>query len=114
MTTAGQVTVARDSGVGGSYMGGRLDGYAIDGLQDIVLYDTTQQATIRGSLTATGATGSIEVRYTGFADLGTGRATGFFVASDGTGIFDGYRSRGTIEAQLIGPLTFQATDFGLC
>ena len=114
VTTRGPLTIARDSGVGGSYAGGRLDGYAIVGDQDIFLRTDTNQATIRGDFTASGATGSIELLYVGFADLNTGRATGHFFAHSGTGIFEGYRAGGTIEAQLIGPLTFQATDIGLC
>jgi hypothetical protein len=112
----GKVTVVRDSGVLGSYLDGRLANYAINGLQDLRINTVTNQARINGSFTATSPDGasSISVRYAGRADLTTGKATGTFVVFDGTGTFAGYRAHGTIDAQLVGPATFQGVDIGLC
>jgi hypothetical protein len=112
----GQVTIARDSGVLGQYTSGRLDGYAINGLQDLIVNTVTNEAQIHGSFTATSPDGasSLMVRYSGHADLNTGIATGTFAASGGTGDFDGYRASGKIEATLVGPATFEGVDIGLC
>jgi hypothetical protein len=112
----GQTTIVRESGVLGSYLDGRLAGYAISGLQDLIINNVTQRAQIIGELTATSPDGSssITLRYVGHADLVTGEATGTFVVVDGTGEFAGFRASGKISAQLVGPATFQGVDIGLC
>jgi hypothetical protein len=115
-TDQGQTTIVRDSGVLGSYLDGRLAGYGISGQQDLIINNVTQQAQIVGVFTATSPDGgsSLTVRYAGHADLSTGQATGRFVVLDGTGEFAGYHARGRIDAQLVGPATFQGFDIGLC
>jgi hypothetical protein len=112
----GQETIVRESGVVGQYQGGRLDGYTITGMQALKINHVTNEAQIRGTLTATSADGasSLTVSYSGHADLNTGMATGSFVADSGTGEFAGFRANGTIEATLVGPAAFQGFDVGLC
>jgi hypothetical protein len=115
-TTAGQVTHARDSGVGGAYISGFLSGYTISGAQDLVVNNVTNESQLQGSFVATGPDGTLTIRYTGHADLNTGAATGHFVSAGGTGQFASFHWQGTISAQLVGasPPTFIATDSGPC
>ncbi|HVL26082.1 MAG TPA: hypothetical protein VM450_18460 [Thermomicrobiales bacterium] len=114
--THGQTTIVRDSGVLGSYQDGRLAGYAVNGVQDLVINNFTQRADINGTLTASSPDGgsSITLRYTGHADLKSGHATGTFVVVAGTGQFADDHMSGKISAQLVGPVTFQGVDIGLC
>lgn len=110
----GQVTNIRDSGVGGQYISGFLAGYTISGAQNITINAQTNQAQLQGSFTATGAGGTLTIRYTGQADLNTGAATGHFLTAGGAGQFANFFWEGQITAQLIGPATFIATDTGPC
>ncbi len=116
VTTAGQVTHARGSGVGGSYVGGFLSGYTINGAQDIMVNNNTRTSQLQGQFTASGPGGTLVIRYTGHADLNTGAATGHFHTAGGTGQFANFHWQGDITAQLIGanPPTFLATDTGPC
>jgi len=115
VTQAGQITHVRDSGVLGWYYSGTLEGYMLAGAQDIRINAVTNQAQLRGSFVAVGPEGStVTISYAGHADLTTGRATGSFVAMDGTGMLDDFNWSGQIEAQLIGPASFDATDTGRC
>jgi hypothetical protein len=116
VTTTGQVVHARDSGVGGAYTAGFLAGYTISGSQDIMVNQRTNQSELHGSYAATGPGGTLEIRYTGHADLNTGAATGHFETQGGTGQFAGFHWAGEIAAQLVSPTppTFVATDSGPC
>jgi hypothetical protein len=116
VSTTGQVTHYRDSGVAGVYTSGPLAGYAFSGAQDIMVNNGTQQSELHGQYTATGPGGALTIRYTGHVDLTTGAATGHFVATDGAGQFAGFHWEGDIAAQLVSPAppTFQATDSGPC
>jgi hypothetical protein len=116
-TTRGPITTVRDSGILGIYGGdGRFAGYGISGTQVLIVNNATNQATVRGTFTATSPDGSSSflVRYTGKVDLTTGVATGIFTTSNGTGEAAGLRVAGSISAQLVGPLTFNGVDIGLC
>ena len=116
VTTQGQTTHFRDSGVAGQYTSGFLAGYTFTGAQDIVVNNNTNTSQLQGSFTATGPGGSLVIRYTGRADLSTGAATGHFHTAGGTGQFAGFHWTGDITAQLISqtPPTFRATDSGPC
>ena len=112
---SGQVTHVRDSGVLGYFYDGVLAGYTLDGAQDIHINTVTNQAQLQGWFLATGPDGStVTIKYSGHADLNTGAATGSFVTKDGTGQLADFHWSGRISAQLIGPLTFNATDSGIC
>jgi hypothetical protein len=116
-TVRGPITFVRDSGILGTYGGdGRFAGFAIDGLQDLTINGATNRVRVRGGFTATSPDGgsTFFVRYTGEVDLATGAATGHFVAKDGTGALAGFHAVGTIQAQLVGPATFDGVDIGLC
>lgn len=112
----GQVTHARDSGVGGAYSAGFLAGYTISGAQDIMVNQRTSQSELHGSYIASGSGGTLTIAYTGHADLSTGAATGRFETHGGTGQFSGFHWVGEIAAQLVSltPPTFVATDSGVC
>jgi hypothetical protein len=116
VSTAGQVTHYRDSGVAGVYTSGPLAGYAFSGAQNIMVNNATNQSELQGQYTASGPGGALTISYTGHADLTTGAATGHFVATDGTGRFAGFHWEGDIAAQLVSlaPPTFLATDSGPC
>jgi hypothetical protein len=116
-TTRGSITTVRDSGILGSYGGdGRFSGYQISGEQVLIINNSTSQARVRGSFTASSPDGasSFLVRFNGEVDLTTGVATGNFSTGNGTGAAEGLRTAGRIEAQLVGPLTFNGVDVGLC
>jgi hypothetical protein len=113
VTQAGPITFYRHSGVGGSYTSGFLQGYAINGAQDIVMNTTTNRSFVAGSFTASGPGGSLVISYTGSVDP-TGKASGHFEAQSGTGQFDHFHWSGSISGQAVGPATFQATDSGTC
>ena len=116
VSTTGQVTHFRGSGVGGSYTSGFLSGYTLSGAQDIMVNNVTQRSQLHGEFTAVGTGGTLTIRYNGHADLSTGAATGEFVATGGTGAFADFHWTGKITAQLVSlaPPTFVATDTGLC
>jgi hypothetical protein len=116
VTTNGQITRFRDSGVAGQYTSGFLAGYTFTGAQDIVVNNNNNTSQLQGSFTATGPGGSLVIRYSGHADLSTGAATGHFNTIGGTGQFTGFHWSGDITAQLVSltPPTFQATDSGPC
>src|SRR5688572_3503860 len=69
VSTTGQVTHFRESGVGGSYASGFLSGYTLSGAQDIVVNNVTQRSELHGEFTAVGAGGTLTLRYNGHADL---------------------------------------------
>jgi hypothetical protein len=116
--TAGDIEIFQDSGVAGRYSSGPLAGDSFAGAQDIILNTATGQSELHGSyvVSAPGTAGTVTVRYTGHADLTTGRATGNFTANQGTGSLAGFVWVGTISAQLISltPPTFTSTDSGFC
>lgn len=117
VSTSGNVTIARDSGVGGFYLSGFPAGYTLSGAQDIILNNKTNKAQIHGSFTAvdpSNASNTFTLKYNGHANLNTGAATGNFVTAGGTGIYADFHWTGKITAQLVGPLAFQATDTGKC
>jgi hypothetical protein len=116
VTTTGQVTHFRDSGVGGVYTSGFLSGYTLSGAQDIMVNNVTQKSQLHGEFTAVGPGGTLTIRYNGHADLSTGAATGEFVTAGGTGEFEDFHWTGKITAQLVSltPPTFVATDTGPC
>jgi hypothetical protein len=116
VSSAGQVTHFRDSGVAGQYTSGFLAGYALSGAQDIMVNANTQTSQLRGEFTAVGPDGTLTVRYTGHADLTTGAATGRFVVAGGTGAFENFHWNGSITAQqpVVGVPLFNATDTGSC
>lgn len=116
VTTNGQVTHARDSGVGGAYTTGFLAGYTISGTQDIMVNRRTSQSELHGFFVASGPGGTLTIQYTGHADLSTGAATGHFETHGGTGQFADFHWAGEIAAQLVSltPPTFVATDSGPC
>lgn len=116
VTIKGPVEHVRDSGVGGQYTAGVLAGYTLSGAQDIVINTVTNQSQLHGSYTATGPGGSLVIRYTGHADLSSGRATGHFETAGGTGQFASFHWAGDISAQLVSltPPTFLAMDDGPC
>lgn len=111
----GPVTHVVNSGVLGGYDSGLLAGYGLAGSQEIWLNNVTQTALIVGSFVASNGHGSaIELAYTGRADLKTGLARGTFQAHGLSGQLAALRWNGVINAQLIAPLTFRATDSGPC
>lgn len=116
VTTAGNITIFRSSGVSGTYTSGFLAGYSLTGSQDIVRNDAEHHAVLAGQFVATGPGGTFTVRYTGTADLTTGAADGHFAVVAGTGAFTAFRWIGDITAQLVSltPPTFLATDTGIC
>jgi hypothetical protein len=114
VSTTGNVTHFRNSGVGGQYLSGFLAGDPISGSQDIQLNNATQQAELHGSFVVTATSGTLTVSYTGHADFTTGSAVGRFVVTSGTGQFADFHWEGSITAQLIGPATFHAIDSGPC
>jgi hypothetical protein len=114
VSNTGNVTHFRDSGVGGGYISGFLAGAPIAGTQDIELNNATQQAQLKGSFVATRPAGTLTISYTGHADFTTGTATGHYVTVDGTGQFADFHWEGGINARLIGPAAFHATDSGPC
>jgi hypothetical protein len=116
VTTSGQVTHYRDSGVGGFYSSGPLAGYSISGAQNIMVNNVTHQSELQGSFTASGPGGSVVISYTGHANLTTGMATGHFETLSGTGGFATFHWEGSIDAHLVSltPPTFLATDSGFC
>lgn len=114
VSTSGNVTHLRDSGVGGSYISGFLAGDPIAGSQNIELSNAAQQAQLEGSFVVTAPSGTLTITYAGHADFTTGMATGHYVATAGTGQFAGFHWEGNIAAQLIGPATFHTTDSGPC
>jgi hypothetical protein len=116
VTTAGNVTIFRSSGVGGAYTSGFLAGYTLTGAQDIVRNDAGQHAVLSGQFVASGPRGTFTVRFTGRADLKTGAADGHFAVVSGTGGFAAFHWVGDITAQLVSltPPTFVATDSGIC
>jgi hypothetical protein len=115
VTQAGPVTIYRDSGVGGAYTSGFLAGYTITGAQTIIVNSASGQSEVAGQFVATGAGGTLQVRYTGRVDQATGAATGQFSATEGTGGFASFRWTGTISGQQIpGVPAFNVVDTGLC
>lgn len=116
--TAGDVSLFQNSGVAGRYSSGPLAGDSFAGAQDIVLNSATKQSDLHGSylVTTPDQSGTLTVRYVGHADLNRGKATGTFVANQGTGSLAGFAWAGTINAQLVGltPPTFVSTDTGVC
>jgi hypothetical protein len=116
VSTSGQVTHFRDSGVGGAYTSGFLAGYTLSGAQDIMVNNVTQKSQLHGEFTAVGPGGTLTIRYNGHVDLSTGTGTGEFVTAGGTGIFASFHWTGKIAAQLVSlaPPTFVATDTGPC
>src|SRR5438270_3037067 len=59
VTTTGQVTHVRDSGVGGQYTAGFLAGYTLRGSQDIMVNNVTNHSQLQGTYTATGPGGDV-------------------------------------------------------
>ena len=116
VTTTGQVTHVRDSGVGGQYTAGFLAGYTLRGSQDNMVNNVTNHSQLQGTYTATGPGGDVVIRYTGHADLTSGVATGHFETAGGTGQFASFHWAGSISAQLVSltPPTFHATVSGPC
>src|SRR4051812_38705861 len=60
---AGTVLLVKDSGVGGAYTSGFLNGYVIAGAQDTVLNTSTNQSELRGQFIATGRDGTLTIKY---------------------------------------------------
>jgi hypothetical protein len=116
VTTRGDILTARNSGILGTYSGGRFDGFTISGLQTIRLNQATGKATINGSFVATSPDGqsSFTFRYQGKADLVAAKATGSFAVVHGTGSLARFRASGTIAANYMGNFTFSGIDIGLC
>jgi len=116
VTTKGQYIFTRDSGVGGRFTSGFLDGYTFKGTQGFVIDTTTNKAQLLGSFTATGPGGTLTLPYTVNADLTTGAGSGYFFSTTGTGQFANFQWRGSITAQIINPspTTFVVTATGPC
>jgi hypothetical protein len=116
ITTRGNTTKAKNSGVLGEYTSGRFDGFTISGEQDLSLNQATGKATIKGSFVATSPDGqsSFTLRYRGEANLVQAIATGNFQVIGGTGDLKRFRTSGKIDADYLGNFTFSGVDIGLC